>query len=58
MRTEDPALRRGLNPFFIRSAVGMAKEAVAVSFDGLNPFFIRSAVGIKVVRGIEADRAS
>ena len=37
----------GLNPFFIRSAVGMEHDAKeAVREIGLNPFFIRSAVGI------------
>ena len=41
-----------LNPFFIRSAVGIAVRAMPRhGLPGLNPFFIRSAVGIDLAGG-------
>ena len=35
-----------LNPFFIRSAVGIEPRGEGRGSVGLNPFFIRSAVGM------------
>ena len=37
----------GLNPFFIRSAVGIHATVNGAIVGSLNPFFIRSAVGIE-----------
>ena len=42
--TQSTTIR--LNPFFIRSAVGMTPDEKAAFELSLNPFFIRSAVGI------------
>ena len=44
---------QGLNPFFIRSAVGIYRFFTSVGTVSLNPFFIRSAVGIRYDGGCE-----